>query len=104
MYPEVKKVQKLAAIIMKSAPPEFVPSNIKIPVVSSLGIKAVIKLGEIDYSRHSEDQDANLFLNCHHGYQSLDPTGIREPQEEAEQVSYSFRSQHEPKDYRLPNK
>ena len=68
MYGEVKKVRKLAAIIMKSAPNEFVPSKIKIPVVSSLGIKAVIKLGEIDYSPHSKEQEAALFLNCHQGY------------------------------------
>ena len=50
MYPEVKKVFKLADIFMKSAPHDFVPSKIKIPVVSSLGIKAVIKLGKIDYT------------------------------------------------------
>lgn len=92
MYPEVKKVQKLAAIIMKSSPNEFVPSKIKIPVVSSLGIKAVIKLGEIDYSPHSVEQDAALFKDFQQGYQNLDPTGLRDPQEDADQASYSFRS------------
>jgi len=69
---------------MKSATHEFIPSKIKIPVVSSLGIKAVIKLGEIDYSPHSPETEAALFLNLHQGYERLDPVGAKVAQEEAE--------------------
>ena len=50
IYPEIKKVKKLASVIMKSVPQDYVPTEIKIPVVSTLGIKAIIKIGDIDYT------------------------------------------------------
>jgi hypothetical protein len=45
MYPEVNKVKKLSALLFGSIEKEYIPQEIKIPVVSSLGIKAVIKIG-----------------------------------------------------------
>lgn len=35
---------------MKGVQSDYVPAEIKIPVVSTLGIKAIIKIGEVDYS------------------------------------------------------
>ena len=42
IYPEVKKVTKLARVLMNSQMDDYVVREIKVPVVSSLGIKAVI--------------------------------------------------------------
>ena len=53
MYPEVHKVKKLSALLFGQVNKEYIPEEIKIPVVSSLGIKAVIKLGELDYNKLS---------------------------------------------------
>ena len=39
---EVRKVAKLARVLMNSEMDEYVVREIKVPVVSSLGIKAVI--------------------------------------------------------------
>ena len=62
IYPEVKKVYKLCSIIMKEQPEEFIPQEIKIPVVSSLGIKAVIRIGDPDYSLFSVYQSQDTFI------------------------------------------
>ena len=35
---------------MKSINTDYIPSEIKIPLLSSLGIKAIIKIGQTDYS------------------------------------------------------
>jgi|TARA_B110000285_G_scaffold219926_1_gene271140 hypothetical protein len=57
IYPEVKKVKKLAGIIMQSEGENWIPSEIKIPVVSSLGIKAVVKIEDIDYTTFTAKQE-----------------------------------------------
>jgi hypothetical protein len=54
MYPEVKKVKKLMSYIMGNISIDFIPSEIKIPIMSSLGIKAVIKIEEIDHTPFSK--------------------------------------------------
>lgn len=52
----MKKVKKLSAILMSEVASEFIPSEIKIPVVSTLGIKAIIKIEEIDYTPFTETE------------------------------------------------
>ena len=51
LYPEVKKVRKLVQLILQTAEQTMIPSEIKIPVVSSFVIKAVIKIGDIDHTQ-----------------------------------------------------
>jgi hypothetical protein len=38
------------------------PTEIKIPVLSTLGIKAIIKIGDIDYTPLSEGEAASISL------------------------------------------
>lgn len=68
MYPEVKKAKKLTSIIMKSVGSDFIPSEIKIPVLSSLGIKAIIKIGQTDYTPMSKEQAEEIFLKFDKDY------------------------------------
>ena len=68
MYPEVKKAKKLTSIIMKSVGSDFIPSEIKIPVLSSLGIKAIIKIGQTDYTPMSKEQAEEVFLKFDKDY------------------------------------
>lgn len=58
----MKKVKKLTSVIMKSVPQDYVPTEIKIPVVSTLGIKAIIKIADIDYTPLSQSEAASIFL------------------------------------------
>ena len=53
MYPEVKKVKNLMRLLVDQINPDYIPCEIKIPVVSSLGIKAVIKISEINHTPFS---------------------------------------------------
>jgi hypothetical protein len=68
VYPEVKKAKKLTSIIMKSVGSDFIPSEIKIPVLSSLGIKAIIKIGQTDYTPMSKEQAEEIFLKFDKDY------------------------------------
>ena len=68
MYPEVKKAKKLTSIIMKSVGSDFIPSEIKIPVLSSLGIKAIIKIGQTDYTPMSKEEAEEIFLKFDKDY------------------------------------
>lgn len=61
LYPEVKKAKKLASIIMGSFNTNFIPYEIKIPVLSSLGIKAVIQIGKIDHTPFIPEESDHLF-------------------------------------------
>lgn len=81
IYPEVKKVKKLAGIIMQSEGENWIPSEIKIPVVSSLGIKAVVKIEDIDYTTFTAKQELQTFHTFYEGYQNLDLMGAGEFQE-----------------------
>ena len=47
---------------MKGEPDEYIASEIKVPVVSSLGIKAVIQISEIDHSFIPDESLSELFL------------------------------------------
>ena len=47
---------------MKGIQTDFVPSQIKIPVVSTLGIKAIIKIAEVDYKPMSDSVASSIFL------------------------------------------
>jgi hypothetical protein len=42
---------------MQSEGENWIPSEIKIPVVSSLGIKAVVKIEDIDYTTFTAKQE-----------------------------------------------
>ena len=86
IYPEVKKVRKLAAILMQSQHGEWIPSEIKIPVVSSLGIKAVVKIGEVDYTPFREKEAMELFMDFYNGYSNVDLTGNKEYTEMLDQI------------------
>lgn len=61
LYPEVKKAKRLSAIIMGSSGIDYIPCEIKIPVVSTLGIKAIIQISPVNYTRFS-DQEAYQFF------------------------------------------
>jgi hypothetical protein len=41
---------------MKSVAQDFIPTEIRIPVVSTLGIKAIIKIGDVDYTALPESE------------------------------------------------
>ena len=86
IYPEVKKVRKLAAILMQSQHGEWIPSEIKIPVVSSLGIKAVVKIGEVDYTPFREKEAMEVFMDFYNGYSNVDLTGNKEYTEMLDQI------------------
>lgn len=62
---------KLARVLMNSQMDDFVVREIKVPVVSSLGIKAVIQIGEVDYSPFSAKQTENIFNKFTEDYQQL---------------------------------
>lgn len=56
---------------MNSQIDDFVVREIKVPVVSSLGIKAVIQIGEVDYTQFSDQQTENIFTKFNEDYQYL---------------------------------
>jgi hypothetical protein len=61
LYPEVRKVAKLARVLMNSEMDEYVAREIKVPVVSSLGIKAVIQIGDVDHTQFTAEQASEIF-------------------------------------------
>lgn len=63
---------------MQSEGENWIPSEIKIPVVSSLGIKAVVKIEDIDYTTFTEKQELQTFHTFYEGYQNLDLMGAGE--------------------------
>lgn len=67
----MKKVTKLARVLMNSQMDDFVVREIKVPVVSSLGIKAVIQIGEVDYTPFSAKQTEEIFKKFTDDYQQL---------------------------------
>ena len=44
VHPEIKKIKKLVDIIMDQTTEDFIPCEIKIPVISTLGIKAIVQI------------------------------------------------------------
>lgn len=71
LYPEVKKVRKLIQLILQTAEQTMIPSEIKIPVVSSFGIKAVIKIGDIDHTEFQPDETQRIFVDYHKDYHKV---------------------------------
>ena len=61
MYPEVKKVKNLMRLLVDEVRQDYIPSEIKIPVVSSLGIKAIIKISEVDFTPFSQMETRHIF-------------------------------------------
>jgi hypothetical protein len=53
---------------------DFIPKEIKIPVVSSLGIKAIIKIGDIDYTPMSKKEAESSFRQFEKDYKYLQIT------------------------------
>jgi len=74
IYPEVRKVTKLARVLMNSEMDEYVASEIKVPVVSSLGIKAVVQIGQVDHAPFSDGRADEIFLRFSREYQHLGNT------------------------------
>lgn len=52
---------KLARVLMNSDMDEYVAREIKVPVVSSLGIKAVIQIGDVDHKQFTTEQTTEIF-------------------------------------------
>ena len=74
---------------------DFIPTEIKIPVVSSLGIKAIIKIGEIDYTPMSQALASSIFLEFKE-YNCIALNKFIDPQEQDNQDrSFSYRSNFE---------
>lgn len=72
---EVRKVAKLARVLMDSEMDDYVVREIKVPVVSSLGIKAVIQIGEVDHTPFTAEQTAEIFQKFSADYQQLGQSG-----------------------------
>ena len=80
---------------MQSEGDQWIPREIKIPVVSSLGIKAVVKIEDIDHTPFAEKEELQTFHRFYEGYQNLDLMGAREFPETCDPVQSSERGQPE---------
>ena len=72
IYPEVRKICKLAHVIMMSEPDDsLMISEIKLPVMTSLGIKAVVQISEVCHDPFDEQKLDDLFRSHLKDYQNL---------------------------------
>ena len=71
IYPEIKKAHKFIKLLQNYAADGFIPETIKIPIVSSLGIKAIIKVGEIDHKPMDDQELKKIFTDIWREYKDL---------------------------------
>jgi hypothetical protein len=71
IYPEIKKAKKFLKVLISICGLDFIPDIIKVPVMSSLGIKAIIKINDIRTEPLSTLEIDSIFFDVFRRYQNL---------------------------------
>ena len=50
---------------------DFIPCEIKIPVISTLGIKAIVQIDQVDSTAFTHDETHDQFAGFYEDYQNL---------------------------------
>jgi len=95
LYPEVKKVKKLLEVITTDQNATFIPKQIKIPVVSSLGIKAVVQIGEINDTPFSSEEHETIFGDFGPDYHVISESRESEANDRTQMMVFESPPHHE---------